>query len=852
MNIKNYHRENSLLNKRHNWRLFPFVVLFFLLFFAQSLFAQQAIVVKAKSQPLNKIITALRDQYDVKLSFNDDKLASYVIDIDKSFASVEDALRFLVKGLPLNIEQVNDVFIITSQRLNAAGRKYFLSGQVIDGRDDETLPFASIVIDGYPLITDQKGNFSFSSTTDSTFNLRLSYLGYYKLDTLVSANPNLVIKLYQNSINIQEVVLSGEQSEKSLDTTYNAGSLKINHTVGQYLPGSSDNSVYNLLRLQPGILAAGEQSNDLIIWGSYRGQTKLSFDGFTVFGLKNFNDNIGAINPLITKDLSIQKGGYGVEQGDRVGGVVNITGVDGGIIRPSIKATVNNLTLNLSASTPLFKNTSLVIAGRQTYYNLYDSYSLAPPPNNNTNTIRQIDLTVKPDYTFADYNLKFSGRSNKGDDYYLSLFTGNDNFNSSYTTNQYNFNIIGSNLEKNDQFGGAAFYSKNWANGGISNVTFASSGLNNYTSKNVDLRKPADNRYTNRSADLTRNDITETSIKFTHKLPATKSSNLLLGLGFINNKTSLKQDSSAIQKLNNLYESNRINSFIEDAYFVSSRFKITPGIRADLDLELQKVYVQPRLATTYQFNPNFKLSASWGLYNQFIAYNGVIDDKGNFRYQWTVSDGKNVPVYRSQHWVLGSSFEKNQFWFNTDIYLKNTNGITRFVVGKEGRRSIAGESRAIGIDFLIKKEHKGNMAWVAYSLSSTQESFPKRIGNRTIEEYRRAPQDQRHELKFAGVLNLSPFYFSGNYVYGSGFPSTNPMDDPSINQLAYNRLDMAATYRFAKKRYGLETGISILNLFNTQNIKASNFERIPAEQNTLNIYSQAVPFTPTLFLKFSL
>jgi hypothetical protein len=852
LTIKNYHREVLLLNKRHNWRLFPFVVFFSFTFFTQSLFAQQAIVVKAKNQPLNKIITALRDQYDVKLSFNDNKLASYAIDIDKSFSSVEDALRFLVKGLPLNIEQVNDVFIITSQKANPTGKKYLLSGNVIDGRDYETLPFTSVMVDGYPLITDQKGNFAYSSIRDSTFNLRISYLGYYKLDTLVGANSNLVLKLFQNSINIQEVVLSGERSEKTLNTNSNAGSLKINHTVGQYLPGSSDNSVYNLLRLQPGILAAGEQSNDLIIWGSYRGQTKLSFDGFTVFGLKNFNDNIGAINPLITKDLSIQKGGYGVEQGDRVGGIVNITGVDGGIITPTVQASVNNLTLNLSASTPLFKNTSLVVAGRQTYYNLYNTYSLTPSVKNRKGIKQLIDLTVKPKYDFEDYNFKFSGRSDKGDNYYLSLFTGKDDFSSSYTTNQYNFYINGLDLEKNNQFGGAAFYSKNWANGGISNITFASSGLNSYTSKNVDLRKPSDNGYRNGTTDLIRNNIRETSIKLTHKLLATKSSNLLFGLGFINNITSLKQDSSTVQKLSNLYESNRINSFIEDAYFISPKFKITPGIRGDFDIELQKVYVQPRLATSYQFNPNFKVSASWGLYNQFIAYNGVVDDKGNFHYQWTVSNGKDIPIYNAQHWVLGSSYSKNQFWFNTDLYLKNTNGITRFIDSKGGRKTIAGKGRTMGIDFLIKKEYKGSMAWVSYSLSSTQESFPKKVNKQIIEVYTRAPQDQRHELKFAGVLNLSPFYLSANYVYGSGFPSTNPLDNPEKNQLAYQRFDVATTYRFSRKRYHLETGISILNLFNTQNIKASNYERIPAEQNTLNIYSQAVPFTPTLFLKFSL
>ena len=38
----------------------------------------------------------------------------------------------------------------------------------------------------------------------------------------------------------------------------------------------------------PGILAAGEQSNDLLIWGGYESHSQIKFDGFTVFGLKNF------------------------------------------------------------------------------------------------------------------------------------------------------------------------------------------------------------------------------------------------------------------------------------------------------------------------------------------------------------------------------------------------------------------------------------------------------------------------------------------------------------------------------------------------------------------------------------
>jgi hypothetical protein len=840
---------------RYKKKLFAVIILFFISLPFHSLFAQQVVLVKAKSTPLNKVITKLRDDYDVKLSFNDDKLSQYLVTLDRSFATPEEALNFLLKGFPLDLYKVNEVFIISSRNEVLVNKKYLLSGHILDGKNLESLPFSSIIINGYPLTTDLKGNFSYSAySTDSLFKLQVSYLGYYKLDTAVAATSNLQIPLFQSSIKIEEVVLSSRSTDKASNTNSSAGNIKLNRSVGGDLPGSSDNSVYNLLRLQPGILAAGEQANDLIVWGSYRGQTKVSFDGFTIFGLKNFNDNIGAINPLMAKDVTIKKGGYGVDQGDRVGGVVDINGIEGSRLAPTVNVSLNNLTVNASASVPLFKNTSLVLAGRQTYYNLYNSYSPSAPTNNRNGAGELVDLTINPDYVFKDINLKFSGRSLVGDNYYLSLFSGNDKLNSSYLTNQGRVRLSGSNDENNTQFGGSAFYNKLWKNGSISSLTFALSGLNSSNSEQLNLTQENDGKNIRSIFNVTQNTIHEQSLKFTHKLPSSPKFNVLTGFGYIQNRTTLNQDSINIETENGESYSNRLFSFVESSYFFTPNFKITPGLRGDFDLGLQKLFIQPRLSSTYKFDDQFKLTASWGLFRQFIAYNGVIDDEGNFQYLWTISDGKKIPIYKSQHWVLDAAYEYKKFWVNTDFYYKYTTGVTRFVQNAQGRNTIFGDGRSFGLDILIKKEFKTSYAWIAYSLSKTEERFAKKGKNGVFNSvYERAPQDQRHELKFAGSINFSAFYFSANYVYGSGFRSTRPSDDPAQNQLPYNRFDTAITYKFKAKRYKLETGLSILNLFNTQNLKVGNFERIPTEQlRTVNIYSQTVPFTPTIFLNFSL
>lgn len=851
MNTKNYHQERLLCSNKHYYKV-PYVLIFLLLFLPfSSLFAQQKITVNAKNSSLNKVITDLRDRYDIKLSFNDDKLARYKISINQSFKTLDEALLYLLKGLPLNFEKENGVYIITSEKPFLSSNKQLLSGRVLDGKSQESLPFSSITINGYALTTDLKGNFSYTALTDTAFRLQVSYLGYYKLDTLVNPSNNLEIKLYQNSISISEVVLNAVNSEKATNLNANRGSLKLNKSVGEYLPGSSDNAVYNLLRLQPGILAAGERANDLIIWGSYQGQTKVSFDGFTIFGLKNFNDNIGAINPLMAKDVSVKKGGYGAEQGDRVGGVVDINGVEGSMVSPSLNIGLNNLMLNASISTPLFKNTSLVFAGRQTYYNLYNDYTTTTPSNNRNGVKRLVDVTIKPDYVFKDANLKFSGRNSFGDNYFLSFFSGSDRLNSAYTTTQGRTTLQGVDDEGNTQYGVSAFYNKIWRNGSISSVNLSSSGLNTKDLNELDLKTA---QALSSSSELSKNTVDEQSLKFTHHLPINKKYNLYTGFGLIQNSTSYTKDSLAIEIINIKDNVKRAYSFLESPYFFTSKFKFTPGLRLDYQIETKKIFLQPRLAATYDFKNKFKLGASWGIYRQFIAYTTLIDDDGNYKYQWAVSDGSIIPIYTAQHWVFDGSYEYHQFWINTSFYYKYNAEVTRLSQSKGGLNISYGNGRSYGLDFMIKKEFKSNAIWAAYTLSRTQERFLKKIGqNKFINEYERAPQDQRHELKFAGLVRIAPFYLSANYIYGSGFRSTKLSDDPSVNVLAYNRFDTALTYKFKAKKYKLETGISILNLFNTQNLKSSNYQRIATETaTTINIYAQSVPFTPTIFLKFSL
>lgn len=823
-----------------------------IIIFSGVLLYSQEIHIDVSSEPLNKVLVDLRDSYKLKVSFNDEQLSAYVLTLSGDFRSPGDAISALIKGLPLAMELNGDVYVIYPVIITRTPVKYKLSGNIVDAQSYEALPYSHILIDGHGYVTDFKGNFSYSVVDDSVFNVRVSYLGYFVLDTVLQAGRAHSILLKASSIDLEEIVVTGNVIERSVQSGSSPGEMRINHKVAGYLPGNGDNSVFNLLRLQPGILASGEQSGNLIIWGSYEGHSKVVFDGYTIFGLKNFNDNISAVNPYLAKDIKVLKGGFGTEYGQRVGGIVDITGIDGNTADPNVNLSINNMTLNGMASVPVLKKSALVFAFRQTYYDLYDAVNLNFLSSRNSNRNSNVDLNVYPDYLFRDMNFKYSGRLSNGDNYFLSLYSGSDNF--SYEAEQDDLNrTISNNVEEsNYQKGMSAFYGKKWRNGFVTNITLAQSGLiNNY----ADLREVIRHRPGMRpdttifSREInSRTDISEMEARMDNYFPVSGSHTLKFGFGIINDDLRYREDTFSVTRVENNTDIILTNAYLSDRISLTQGFTIEPGLRIDYSPTLKKVYLQPRISAGIDMGERFRFNAAVGRYKQFIAMSPVVDEGGNYRFLWTVCDETTIPVLSAEHYVAGLSYSYSDLIVSIEAYLKNTDGLTKYLKIGDVIRQYYGDSRSRGIDLFIKNHFGRHTAWLSYSLSKTEEFFPFT----EFSDYRLALHDQRHEVKAAAIINFYPFYISGNYVYGSGFADPTPNIEGDYTQTPYNRLDLSVVYKFERKKYVFDAGLSVLNVFNTENIKYENFVRIPAElENPINLHAEAVPRTLTVFLNLS-
>ncbi|HCY39929.1 MAG TPA: hypothetical protein DHV48_00980 [Prolixibacteraceae bacterium] len=866
---------------------------FLIVFLLVSGFAQtRSIRVEVSNQQLNQVLLHLRDQYDFHFSYNESQLAQYRVTISKTFSSKEEALSFLLNGLPFHFRKTGEVFVIIPDKMKLKEEQKKdqtqITGQIVEAGSFEPLPFSQIQINNHPMIADVTGNFNYTATADSTFHVRISHLGYYIYDTLLYAGINQRFKLIPATQTLPEVIVHDNRIEKATIVGEKAGKITINPNIARFLPGQGDNSVFNMIRLMPGIQAAGEQSSDLLIWGSSEGQSLVTFDEFTLYGLKNYNDNISVVNPFLVKNIEILKGGFEAKYGNRVGGIVNITAKNGNIQKPTFSLNINPTTLNGMVEIPLFKKSSLLFAYRQTYYNLYNSsdFNLFTPTFRSTNdhstsTQHQniaFDMDVYPnDYQFRDLNLKYSYHFDNGDQFYVSMYGGGDDFSlkaSTNTTRDMNMSMgmhQGENnptpltislfdKEENRQFGISAFYRKKWSDNLVSKFVATNSNFSKSQSDDVNSKNTSTQSIYNKDQVNTKNSALENSFRMENLLTLLNGHQLEFGGGYYNNeaqidlKTNLT-DTISINTLNK-FSSKRVFVYVHDNLPIGDRLILKAGIRTNLSLDRNKVYVEPRISASYKLSEELKINASWGRYNQFIYKLANVDRNQNYTYLW-VTGNENIPVLNATHWVGELNYFKNDLTLNVQAYYKPTRNLTervfeqRVVKGNPtgGYFSYFGDAKTYGIDLYAKKDFGKHSVWASYTLSKALERFAPE--NVALPAYSLAPQHQLHEFKAAGLFNIHKFYFSADYVYGSGMQILRDVFKAETSNVSYKRVDAAVTYKFTPKRFSGELGLSVLNVFGTQNLRYANIKnfQLTKELGDFRVYSSSVPFTPVLFLK---
>jgi len=772
-----------------------------------------------------------------------------------------------------------------------------ISGVVKDKESGETLPFANVFVKDTNIgtTTNEDGFFTLFNVPSETSTIQVQYLGY-QIETLVlspkTAKDKIIILLMPEGNQLDEVVVSNDSGQQIVKMNKSVSQISLSPKKLASIPNLGEKDIFRAIQLLPGVSGTNESSSGLYVRGGTPDQNLVLLDGFTVYHVDHFYGFFSAFNSGAIKDIQLFKGGFPAEYGGRISSVMDLTGKTGNSNKLSLSAGLSLVSANATVEIPIGKNANLLIAGRRSYTdilksglynNIFDLYNDTDSTNGNNlsnfNGFQQNQ--TQPSFYFYDLNTKFSYKPSDKDIISVSVYNGEDNLDSS-RENQNTFGsgteerIINSDIEDLLNWGnwGSSFrWARQWSDKLYTNVVGAYSNYFSQRKRINDISiQLADSINTNKSGLIEENNLKDFTLRIHNEYKINSKHSLEFGGQLTKNEVDYNYSlNDSITVIDQKDKGSLKTAYFQDKWSPTEKLNIVGGIRATHFDVTDELYYEPRLSVLYQVNNKIKLKGAWGKYYQFV--NRIIreDVTQGSRDFWLLANDENSPISFSEHFILGASYEVDDWLFDVEFFEKEMTGLTEFslrfqsALGTDPNDQLFFEGTGIsrGVDFLIQKKIGKYSGWLGYTLSEVVNTFPDLSKNPFY-----SLNDQRHEVKIVNVLKAGRWDLGATWVYGSGKPYTSPNGTYTITLLdgteteyvsigkknslridPYHRLDISATYNFNLGSGKSEMGLSIFNLYNKTNTWYNEFEVVDNQVTETNV--NYIGFTPSLFFNVS-
>ncbi len=743
-----------------------------------------------------------------------------------------------------------------------AQNNFTISGKVTDQSNGETLFGTSIFLKGTDIgaITNEYGFYSISAPAGS-YTLIFSYMGFNEVSKEVVLNQNITMdmELVEFSTQLDEVEVTAEEPERAALRKPEMSVSKLNiKTVKQMPVVLGEVDIIKSLQILPGVTSNGEGSSGFHVRGGAVDQNLVLLDEAIIYNTSHLLGFFSVFNADAVKDLKLYKGGIPARFGGRVSSVLDVRQKDGNSKNFTMTGGIGAISSRLAIEGPMFNERgSFLVAGRGSYAHLF--LKLAGEDNS---------------ASFYDLNLKTNYNLNKNNRLYLSgyfgrdLFDIGDSFSSSYG------NASG-NLRWNHIFNDRLFsnlsliYSNYDYELNINDFEFNwVSSIQNYNIK-YDLKY-----YFNDAFKL---DFGVSTIKYEFdpgqikpKSPTSAINELQLdkkraleSAAYINAEHKLTDKLTAQYGIRfshfNRMGGQPLNDYLGDRPLV---FNSTLLIYERQDPIGETVYsksesietfsnFEPRASLAYQINESSSVKLGYTRAAQYIHLLSNTSAVTPIDV-WTPS-GKYIKPQLSDQFALGyfRNFKDKMYSMEMETFYKTVDNRIDYIDGSDlignntiEREVLSGESRAYGLELLLRKNEGAFTGWLAYTLSKSEQRTPGgNAGGPGINngEWYSTPYDRTHDISLTGAYQLTDKWsFGANAIFQTGRPVTYPngqyqyegvsiasYSDRNADRLpAYYRLDVSATYRPNRrpdKRWKGEWVFGIYNVFNRKNAASISF-----------------------------
>lgn len=816
-----------------------------------SVYSQKAVHGQQKLLPLESVLQAIEETFDIRFSYSDSDIKGHEISFDWQHLTLDEILSKLTATIPFVCKRI-DMRYVTLQKKNEM--VFSICGYVLDSVTNDPIPFASVTAEDqfFGELTDSKGYFELDNLVRNT-RLQIAYFGYK--NTTVSAiefKKSATCKsiyLYEatellNEVLITDYLAQGMQKKKD-------GSIQVSPRKLGLLPGLTEPDIFKSLQLLPGVQSSNESASVLHIRGGTPDHNLVLVDGITLYETGHFFGLISAINPYVINTVNFFKNAAYARYGQRIGGVLAInTGDD--ISEVSYGFGSNLLHADAFVKTPLFEGkTGIVFSFRRSLTDVFNSKPYASfsettlqdakviaSINQQSNTVFQSETQNVNNFFYRDFNWKVIQNITEHERLTLSgLYTRNK---LDYQENSFENSF--ESLLSISNTGLGLKWDKNW---GTSWSFVSSLSMSKFNSSYVGTLLAIDNGTNSSSLGDFKAVNSVTDFEFKNRFDKTFSQNTVWSFGYQLSRYKVHYDyynSNRGSQGNNVLGLGAASSSTHSIFATynmqtDTDWGIMLGVRVPYYTALSQFFTEPRVTLTKYISESLQLCFSAEAKSQLIRQ---IDE---YRFDgldltdhiWVLANDRNVPFLKNIQYSIGGVYHKKGWSLDVDFYSKQFSGVALLSsdIATLSSPYLYGTSNTYGIDILLKKRFNKYKTWLSYTLSNTSYSFEKLNNGARLQ----GMQDIPHTLVWSHNYSLGQVDFSLGLNWHSGIPYTaaldvvnGPLDTPQIlygNERnterlpAYKKVDFSVVYNFSfskNSNYKGKLGLSLGNVFDTENI----------------------------------
>ncbi|MDE2730845.1 MAG: TonB-dependent receptor [Bacteroidota bacterium] len=357
-------------------RLLAVLALALVLCVPDSAAQMPSVVVRADSLALEVALKALAEGAKIDIVYAERQVRDRRVSCNYAGESVQDALDCLLEGqglLARRLERRRQYVIAWTEASPAQAEPTpvlgFLRGYARDAASGGTLPGTNIYLPDLRLGTasNEAGYFAMGLLPAIDYRVRISFLGFLPVDTLLTASGEAVhhIELTPVTLIADELVV---QSDRSDIRRIEPGVRQVPVGAIQMLPGlPGEPDLLQSLRWLPSVQKAGTGEGGLFIRGGQPDQNLYLIDGAPLYHPWHAFSLLSVFQSETFRNVDLYQGTFPAEFGGRLSAVLDAELKDGNRERAAGLAAIGVLSGRFVLEGPLGPKVSAMVSGRRSF-----------------------------------------------------------------------------------------------------------------------------------------------------------------------------------------------------------------------------------------------------------------------------------------------------------------------------------------------------------------------------------------------------------------------------------------------------------------------------------------------------